>query len=42
MDEYTFNFDEYVRQQDRYNDDVFGLFDEDDMPLSNDDYDDRW
>lgn len=42
MDEDTFNLDEYVRRQDRYNDDALGLFDEDDMPLSNDDYDDHW
>ncbi len=42
MDEDTFNLDEYVSQQDRYNDDALDLFDEDDMPLSNDDYGDRW
>ncbi len=40
MDEDNFNFDQYVVQQDYY-DDTLDIFDDEDVPMTADDYD-RW
>lgn len=37
MDEDDFNFDQYVAQQDRY-DDMLDIFDDEDVPMTAEDY----
>lgn len=42
MDEDDFNLDQYVAQQDRYDDDILDIFDDEDAPMTEADYLDRW
>ena len=41
MDEDDFSLGQYVSQQDRYDDDMLDIFDDEDAPMTADDYD-RW